>query len=145
MQPPFFDPYADPAVNYGAVGGVIGHEMGHGYDDQGAKSDEKGVLRTWWKKEDEVCFQRADQKAGGAVFVCTCRCRGSMSTETLPRARISAIWADCPLPWRPIRPRSGGKPAPVLDGFTGVQRFFLGWSQVWRGLYRDVFLRTDSD
>ncbi len=69
LQPPFFDPNADPAVNYGGIGGVIGHEMGHGYDDQGAKSDENGILRTWWRPEDEERFRGADPEARGAVLV----------------------------------------------------------------------------
>ena len=80
LQPPFFDPNADPAVNYGAIGGVIGHEMGHGYDDQGAKSDENGVLRTWWKTEDEDRFQALTKRLADAVLGVFARWTGCSST-----------------------------------------------------------------
>ena len=77
LQPPFFDPNADLAVNYGAVGAVVGHEMGHGYDDQGAKSDEKGILRTWWQPEDERRFKALTTKLACAVLVRTRPSTGS--------------------------------------------------------------------
>jgi predicted metalloendopeptidase len=78
LQPPFFDPNADPAVNYGGIGGVIGHEMGHGFDDQGAKSDARGVLRNWWKDEDTSAFKKLDgSDLARTVRRPTSRCRGS--------------------------------------------------------------------
>lgn len=140
LQPPLFDPNADPAVNYGAVGGVIGHEMGHGYDDQGAKADERGVLRTWWKAEDEVSF-RALTKALAAQY---------SAYEPLPGLHVNGDATSgenigdlggLSVAYGAYRVSRGGTQAPVLDGFTGDQRFFLGWAQVWRALYRDETMR----
>jgi len=140
LQPPFFDPNADPAVNYGAVGGVIGHEMGHGYDDQGAKSDENGVLRTWWRPEDEARFQELTKKLAAQYS----------SYLPLPGLHINGDFTSgenigdlggLSVAYAAYQISLDGKPAPVLDGFTGDQRFFLGWAQLWRGLYRDEFLR----
>jgi putative endopeptidase len=141
LQPPFFDANADAAVNYGAIGGVIGHEMGHGFDDQGAKSDAKGVLRTWWKKEDEEAFKaRTDALATQyAEF------------EPLPGLHINGRntlgenigdLAGLTNAHQAYLIALGGKPAPVIDGFTGDQRFFLAWAQVWRTLYREQALRN---
>ena len=140
LQAPLFDPHADPAVNYGGVGGVIGHEMGHGYDDQGAKSDERGILRTWWKAEDTRRFQ-ALTKALATQYD---------AYEPLPGLHVNGAATSgenigdlggLTVAYDAYRASLGGKPAPVLDGFTGDQRFFLGWAQVWRALYRDETLR----
>jgi predicted metalloendopeptidase len=140
LQPPFFDPNADPAVNYGAIGGVIGHEMGHGYDDQGAKSDENGVLRTWWKTEDEARFQALTKRLATqysafspmeGMFV-----NGGMTSgENIGDLGGLSVSLDAYLN------TLGSKEPPVLDGFTGVQRFFLGWGQVWRGKFREERMR----
>jgi putative endopeptidase len=141
LQPPFFDPNADPAVNYGAIGGVIGHEMGHGFDDQGAKSDAHGVLRDWWNEEDvrrfeEVTGRLADQYA---------------QFEPLPglplngRLTLGENIGDnggLQVAYHAYTISRGGREAPVLDGVTGDQRFFLGWAQVWRTLMRDEAMRN---
>ncbi|MBI1213096.1 MAG: hypothetical protein GC190_16655 [Alphaproteobacteria bacterium] len=141
LQPPFFDPNADPAINYGGIGGVIGHEMGHGYDDQGAKSDENGILHVWWNKKDIERFQ-VKVKALAAQY---------SKFEPLPGLHVNGDFTS----GENIGDLGGvtvahaayllslkGKTPPVLDGFTGEQRFFLGWAQVWRSLQRDASLRV---
>lgn len=140
LQAPFFDPNADAAVNYGAIGGVIGHEMGHGYDDQGAKSDENGVLRTWWKKEDEDRFG-VKVKALAAQY---------SQFEPLPGVKVNGDFTSgenigdlggVAVGLYAYKLSLGGKTAPVIDGYTPEQRFFLGWCQVWRSNIRDAALR----
>jgi putative endopeptidase len=141
LQPPFFDPDADPAVNYGGIGGVIGHEMGHGFDDQGAKSDAKGILRTWWGEADVKAFKaRTDALA-----------EQYSQFEPLPGIKVNGRLTlgenigdigGLTVAYRAYQLSLNGKPAPVIDGFTGDQRFFLGWAQVWRTLYRDEALRN---
>lgn len=140
LQPPFFDSNADPAVNYGAIGGVIGHEMGHGYDDQGAKSDENGILRSWWKKEDEDRFG-AKVKALAAQY---------SQFEPLPGVKVNGDFTSgenigdlggLAVARYAYQLSLGGKQAPVLDGFSGDARVFLGWCQVWRSIIREPALR----
>jgi putative endopeptidase len=141
LQPPFFDPDADPAVNYGAVGGVIGHEMGHGFDDQGSKADARGILRTWWQPEDETAFKKLVDRL--AVQYET--------YEALPGLKLNGRLTlgenigdlgGLSVSHSAYLLSLGGKPAPVLDGLTGDQRFFLSWAQSWRALYRDARLRN---
>jgi len=141
LQPPFFDPAADPAVNYGGIGGVIGHEMGHGFDDQGSKSDARGVLRTWWNTEDEQAF-----KALGDRLVAQ-----YSEFEPLPGLRLNGRLSlgenigdlgGLSVALEAYRLSLGGQPAPVRDGLTGEQRFFHGWAQVWRTLFREQRLRN---
>jgi putative endopeptidase len=140
LQAPFFDPNADPAVNYGAIGGVIGHEMGHGYDDQGAKSDENGILRNWWKKEDEERFA-VKVKALAAQY---------SQYEPLPGVKVNGDFTSgenigdlggLAVARYAYQLSLGGKQAPVLDGFSGDARVFLGWCQVWRSVIREPALR----
>lgn len=142
LQPPFFDPKADPAVNYGGIGGVIGHEISHGFDDQGRKSDGKGILRDWWTAEDAAKFE-AQASVLGAQYE-------AVEFPTLPGLHINGRvamgenigdLAGLTLAYDAYKNMLGGKPAPVIDGFTGEQRFFLGWGQVWRTLWRDEALR----
>ncbi|WP_256432823.1 M13 family metallopeptidase [Lysobacter sp. N42] len=142
LQPPFFDPDADPAVNYGAIGGVIGHEIIHGFDDQGRKSDGAGLLRDWWTAEDAAKFEAQAAKLGAQYE--------SYEFPQLPGMRINGRVAmgenigdlgGITIALEAYRRSLGGKPAPVLDGFTGEQRFFMGWAQVWRTLWRDDALR----
>ncbi len=142
LQPPFFDPDADPAVNYGAIGGVIGHEIIHGFDDQGRKSDGSGLLRDWWTQEDAAKFEAQAAKLGAQYE--------SYEFATLPGMRINGRVAmgenigdlgGLTIALEAYRRSLGGKPAPVLDGFTGEQRLFMGWAQVWRTLWRDDALR----
>lgn len=140
LQPPFFDPNADPAVNYGGIGGVIGHEMGHGYDDQGAKSDENGVLRTWWKADDEARFKVLTKRLAGQYSTYSpidgMHVNGDFTSgENIGDLGGLSVALDAYLA------TLGGKEPPVLDGYTGVQRFFLGWGQVWRGKFRDERMR----
>jgi putative endopeptidase len=144
LQPPFFDPHSDPAVNFGAIGGVIGHEMGHGFDDQGSRSDANGVLRNWWTDYSRAQF------------------------ETRTSALVAQYSAFEPLPGMNLIGELGlgenigdlgglsiahhayqlylddhhGGQAPVLDGFTGDQRFFLAWGQAWRNLQTEESLRA---
>ena len=141
LQPPFFDPYADDAINYGGIGGVIGHEIGHGFDDQGAKSDEFGILRTWWNKQDEKRF-----KVLGDRIVAQYN-----EFEPLPGLHVNGEltlgenigdFAGVNVGYEAYIISLHGKEAPVLDGFTGQQRFYLGWAQVWRQLIRDEALRA---
>jgi putative endopeptidase len=141
LQPPFFDADADPAVNYGGIGGVIGHEMGHGFDDQGAKSDAKGVLRTWWNDADVKAF-----KARTDVLV-----EQYNAFEPLPGIKVDGKntlgenigdVGGLNVAYRAYQLSLGGTPAPVIGGYTGDQRFFLGWAQVWRTVIRDEALRN---
>ena len=142
LQPPFFDPDADPAVNYGSIGAVIGHEIGHGFDDQGRKSDGQGMLRDWWTKEDAAKFEAQAARLGAQYE--------SYEFAQLPGMRINGKVSmgenigdlgGVTLALEAYRRSLGGKPAPVIDGFSGEQRFFLGWAQVWRTLWRDDALR----
>ncbi len=141
LQPPFFDPAADPAVNYGAIGGVIGHEMGHGFDDQGAKSDARGVLRTWWNRRDEEAFKKLGDQLATQYS----------GFEPLPGLRINGRLTlgenigdlgGLSVSHEAYRLSLAGAPAPVIDGLSGEQRFFHGWAQVWRTLIRDQRLRN---
>ena len=142
LQPPFFDPAADPAVNYGAIGGVIGHEIIHGFDDQGRKSDGKGELRDWWTAEDARKFEAQAAKLGAQYE--------AYEFPQLPGMRINGKVAmgenigdlgGITIALEAYRRSLQGKPAPVIDGFTGEQRLFMGWGQVWRTLWRDDALR----
>ena len=142
LQPPFFDPDADPAVNYGAIGGVIGHEIIHGFDDQGRKSDGAGMLRDWWTAEDAAKFEAQAATLGGQYE--------AYEFQQLPDMHINGKVAmgenigdlgGLTIALEAYRRSLDGKPAPVIDGFTGEQRFFMGWAQVWRTLWRDDALR----
>jgi predicted metalloendopeptidase len=141
LQPPFFDPHADAAVNYGGVGGVIGHEMGHGFDDQGAKSDARGVLHTWWLQEDTDAFhKRVDRLAAqydGYTVLPGLNINGRLTLgENIGDLGGLSVANDA------YHRSLHGKPAPVLGGLTGDQRFFLAWAQVWRQKQRDEDLRS---
>ncbi|HYI12050.1 MAG TPA: M13-type metalloendopeptidase [Thermoanaerobaculia bacterium] len=149
LQPPFFDPQADPAVNYGAIGGVIGHEITHGFDDQGRKSDGDGMLRDWWAAEDAAKFEAQATKLGAQYEGFDFPQLPGM--HIVPRMTMGENIGDLGgilLGLEAYRISLNGKPAPVLDGFTGDQRVFLGWGQVWRSMMRDDALRqyitTDS-
>jgi putative endopeptidase len=141
LQPPFFDPKADPAVNYGAIGAVIGHEMGHGFDDQGAKSDAKGVLRTWWKPEDVEAFKKrtdtlADQYSQFEPL------KGLHVNGRLTLGENIGDLGGLTIAHDAYLISLHGTPAPVIDGYSADQRFFFGWAQVWRTLDRDEALRN---
>jgi putative endopeptidase len=141
LQPPFFDAHADAAINYGGIGGVIGHEMGHGFDDQGSKSDARGVLRTWWLPEDDQSFRkRVDSLA--AQYDKFEALPGLNVNGRLTLGENIGDLGGLSVSYEAYHISLHGKKAPVLDGFTGDQRFFLSWAQVWRSLYRDEQLRT---
>lgn len=141
LQAPFFDENADAAVNYGAIGAVIGHEMGHGFDDQGAKYDENGVLRDWWQKSDVDAFNVLGKKmveqynkfeALPGVFV-----NGQLTLgENIGDHCGVAVGLEA------YKLAMGNKPDKILQGYNGTQRFFLSWAQVWRELNRDESLRN---
>jgi putative endopeptidase len=142
LQPPFFDPQADPAINYGGIGGVIGHEIIHGFDDQGRKSDGRGVLRDWWTAQDAAAFEAQAARLGAQYE--------AFEFPQLPGQRINGRVAmgenigdlgGLTIAYEAYRASLGGREAPVIDGFTGDQRFFLGWAQVWRTMFRDDALR----
>jgi predicted metalloendopeptidase len=141
LQPPFFDPNAAAAVNYGSIGGIIGHEMGHGFDDQGAKSDAKGVLRTWWKPEDVAAFKKrtealADQYSAFEPLK-GLHLNGHLTLgENIGDLGGVSIARDAYLI------SLNGAPAPSVGGFTADQQFFMGWAQAWRELNRDEALRN---
>ncbi|MFC4728919.1 M13 family metallopeptidase [Coralloluteibacterium thermophilus] len=142
LQPPFFDPDADPAVNYGAIGGVIGHEIIHGFDDQGRKSDGKGLLRDWWTAEDAAKFEAQAAKLGAQyesyVFP---QLPGMHINGRVSMGENIGDLGGLTIALEAYRRSLGGEEAPVIDGFTGEQRFFMGWAQVWRILWRDDALR----
>ncbi|HKE96132.1 MAG TPA: M13 family metallopeptidase, partial [Povalibacter sp.] len=128
LQPPYFDPNADPAVNYGGIGGVIGHEMGHGFDDQGSKSDAHGVLHTWWKPEDEAAFK----KRVDALVAQYDQYEALPGLKVKGRLTAGENMGDLggmTVALEAYHMSLGGQQAPVLDGFTGDQRFFLSWAQ----------------
>jgi putative endopeptidase len=139
LQPPLFDPAADPAVNYGAIGAVIGHELTHGFDDEGRKLDAAGQLRDWWSKADADAFE-ARAKSLGTQY---------SSYEPVPGAHINgdltmgeniADLGGINVALEAYH-RSLNGPAPVIDGFNGDQRVLLGWAQAWRGKAREDYIR----
>jgi predicted metalloendopeptidase len=141
LQPPFFDSKADPAVNYGAIGGVIGHEMGHGFDDQGSKSDAKGILRTWWKPEDIDAFKQrtgalADQYAQFEPLP------GLHLNGRLTLGENIGDLGGLTMAHDAYRMSLNGAMPPVIEGLSADQRFFLSWAQVWRELIRPEALRN---
>jgi putative endopeptidase len=140
LQAPFFDPNADPAVNYGGIGGVIGHEIIHGFDDQGRKSDGDGLLTDWWTKEDAEKFEAQAAKLG-AMYESYDVIGGQRINGRLSMGENIADLGGLTVALDAYRRSLNGKPAPVLDGLTGEQRFFLGWAQVWRTKFRDEALR----
>lgn len=140
LQPPMFDANADPAVNYGAIGAVIGHELTHGFDDQGRKFDAEGKLNDWWTPDDAKTFE-ARAKVLSAQY---------SKFEPLPGAKVNgeltmgeniADLGGVVIALDAYRASLKGKPAPVIDGLTGEQRVLLGWAQAWRGKLRDDAIR----
>jgi putative endopeptidase len=140
LQPPFFDPNADPAVNYGGIGAVIGHEISHHFDDQGRKFDMNGNLAEWWTPEDVKRFEALTVKLGQQYG----------AYEPLPGVKVNgdltmgeniADLAGATVAYDAYILSLGGKPAPLLEGYTGEQRFFLGFGQIWRNKYREASLQ----
>ena len=140
LQPPFFDPQADAAVNYGGIGAVIGHEIMHGFDDQGRKTDAKGQLRDWWTAEDAERFD-AQAKKLGALYAAQEPLPGVNINPELTMGENIADLGGLVLALAAYERSLNGQPAPVMDGVTGQQRVFYGWAQVWRDKIRDETLR----
>ncbi|WP_137167727.1 M13 family metallopeptidase [Salinimonas lutimaris] len=131
LQPPFFDPNADPAVNYGAIGAVIGHEMGHGFDDQGAKSDARGIQRNWWTEEDLKAFTaKVDQL--DAQYSEYEPIEGNKVNGRLTLGENIGDVGGLSMAYEAYKLSLDGEEAPVINGLTGDQRFFLAWAQVWK-------------
>ena len=139
LQPPFFDPKADPAINYGGIGGVIGHEISHGFDDQGRKSNGDGVLKDWWTAEDATKF-KAKTDALGKQYSAVELLPGEHIQGALTMGENIGDAGGINLALDAYHASLHGKPAPVIDGLTGDQRVFLGWAQVWRQKQRDAAL-----
>ena len=146
LQPPFFNAQADDAVNYGAIGAVIGHEISHGFDDQGAQYDGNGNLRDWWTKEDHERFA-AKTAALVKQYNAFSPLPGYNVNGALTLGENIADNSGLAIAYKAYQISLGGKEAPVIDGFNGDQRFYLGFGQVWRGKVRDnatiVRIKTD--
>jgi len=140
LQPPFFDPKADPAINYGGIGAVIGHEISHHFDDQGAKYDENGKLSDWWTESDVKAFEAAGKKLIAQYDAYKIFPDASVKGEFTLGENIGDL-AGLTIAYDAYRTSLNGKEPPVIDGMTGDQRFFLGWAQVWRRNYREANLR----
>jgi putative endopeptidase len=141
LQPPFFDMTADDAVNYGGIGSVIGHEIGHGFDDQGAKYDGDGNLKDWWTAADKKEFHKRTQALIEQY--------NAFEPEQLPGSHVNGALTigenigdlgGVTIAHKAYMISLQGKSPPVIDGFIGPQRLFIGWAQVWRGKYRDAAL-----
>jgi putative endopeptidase len=140
LQPPYFDANADDAVNYGAIGSVIGHEISHGFDDQGAKFDGDGVMRDWWTAADKQNFKQRTEALGKQYD----------AFEPLPGLHINgkltmgeniADLAGLEIAYKAYHISLHGQPAPVINGLTGDQRFFIAYAQAWRELWADGLMR----
>ncbi|HZZ70888.1 MAG TPA: M13 family metallopeptidase [Pirellulales bacterium] len=146
LQPPFFDPQADDAVNYGGIGCVIGHEITHGFDDQGSRSDAQGNLRNWWTAEDRSKFTKMTDDLVKQYDACVALDDLHVNGRLTLGENIADLGGII-ISYTAYQKSLAGKPAPVIDGFTGAQRFFIGFAQVWRGETREaearVRLRTD--
>jgi putative endopeptidase len=140
LQAPFYDPGADDAANYGGIGAVIGHEISHGFDDQGRQFDARGNLRDWWTAADAERF-KARTAALVAQYSAYTVLGGEHVNGQLALGENIADLSGLSIAYRAYRLALGGQEAPVRDGFTGPQRFFLGWAQIWRRKYRDDDLR----
>jgi putative endopeptidase len=140
LQPPFFDPTADDAVNYGAIGAIIGHEIGHGFDDQGRKSDGAGNLVDWWSPSDAKAFEERASRLG-AQFDVLSPVEGAHVNGKLTMGENIGDLSGLAQAYRAYRISLEGKEAPVIDGFTGDQRFFMGFAQAWRESAREAITR----
>jgi predicted metalloendopeptidase len=139
LQPPFFDMRADDAVNYGAIGAVIGHEISHGFDDKGSQSDGDGNLRDWWTKADRAAFQ-AKADALTKQYNGYSPLPGYNVNGALTLGENIGDNSGVAVAYKAYKISLGGKPAPVIDGFTAEQRLFMGLAQARRGKARDPAL-----
>lgn len=142
LQQPFFGPNADLAVNYGAIGGVIGHEIGHGFDDQGSKFSATGALENWWSDEDRANFDGlTDALVAQYNQFCPLDDGETCVNGRLTLGENIGDLGGLSMAYRAYKLATEGKDVPVIDGLTGDQRFFLAWAQVWRTAQRDDALR----
>jgi putative endopeptidase len=147
LQGPFFDPNADDAVNYGGIGAVIGHEISHGFDDQGSQYAADGSLSNWWTKDDREKFEAATKMLAAQYDAyCPFPAADGKAAQCvngkLTMGENIADLAGLTVAYQAYKISLNGKEAPVIDGLTGDQRFFLGWAQVWRRSYRDKELQN---
>ncbi|MCK9195100.1 MAG: peptidase M13, partial [Nevskia sp.] len=136
LQPPFFNVAADDAVNYGGIGAVIGHEISHGFDDQGSQYDGDGNLRQWFTEDDLKNF-KAKTKALVEQYAAYEPVPGYHVNGELTLGENVADQSGIAIAYKAYKLALGGKEAPVIDGLTGDQRFYAGWAQVWRGKSRE--------
>ncbi|WP_201303387.1 M13 family metallopeptidase [Massilia sp. 9I] len=137
LQPPFFDMRADDAVNYGAIGAVIGHEIGHGFDDKGSQSDGDGNLRDWWTDADRAAFKTRTDKLV-KQFNGFSPLPGYNVNGELTLGENIGDNAGLSIAYKAYKISLHGQPAPVIDGLSGDQRFFMGFGQVWRSKMREA-------
>jgi len=146
LQPPFFDMNADDAVNYGAIGAVIGHEISHGFDDQGSRFDADGNMKNWWTEEDDKKFKEKT-KALVEQYNAYEAIPGYHVNGELTLGENIADNSGLAIAYEAYKLSLNGKPAPVIDGYTGDQRFYIGWTQAWRAKVRPELalqlLKTD--
>jgi putative endopeptidase len=140
LQPPFFNMAADDAVNYGGIGAVIGHELGHGFDDSGAQYDGDGNLRDWWSASDKAEFEKRSKQFVEQYNAFKPFDDASVNGQLTLGENIGDLGGMI-VAFEAYHLSLDGKEAPVIDGFTGDQRFFFGWAQVWRRKYREQELR----
>jgi endothelin-converting enzyme/putative endopeptidase len=139
LQPPFFDPEADPALNYGGIGAVIGHEIGHGFDDQGAQYDGEGNLHDWWTAEDKAGFrERADRLIAQYDQLEPRALPGHKVNGGLTVGENIGDLGGLTIALKAYEISLEGTPAPVIEGLTGVQRAFFNWALVWRAKFREA-------
>ncbi len=141
LQPPFYDPKADDAVNYGAMGAVIGHEMSHAFDDQGRQYDRAGNMRDWWSKDDAARYDAEAQKIVRQFDSYTILDTATHVQGKLTLGENIGDFGGLTVAYAAMQRALEAHPQPAIDGFTPAQRFFLGWAQVWRELDRPEFLR----
>jgi putative endopeptidase len=141
LQPPYFDPKADAAVNYGAIGAIIGHEIMHGFDDQGRKIDATGAIRDWWTPADAERFKKLTDELG-KQYAAYEAAPGVFINGELTMGENIGDMSGLEVAYEAYKISLGGKPSPVIDGLTGDQRFFLAFAQAWRGEQRDDAIKT---
>ncbi len=138
LQPPFFDVQADDAANYGGIGAVIGHEVGHGFDDQGSRYDGRGELRDWWTAEDRTRFEaRSNALIAQFDALESADAPGHHVNGALTVGENIGDLGGLTIGLKAYRIACESEPAPEIDGLSGDQRFFLGWAQVWKGKARE--------
>jgi predicted metalloendopeptidase len=137
LQPPFFDVTADDAVNYGSIGAIIGHEISHAFDDQGSKYDGDGNLNDWWTDEDREAFHKHTAKLVDQFNRYSPLPDKNVNGELTLGENIADL-SGMSIAHKAYKIALDGKEAPVIDGWTGDQRFFLGWGQSWQRKYRDA-------